>query len=546
MIKIVYKGIHLMTVPFAERYRILEELERTQQVVSYLCRDESYGLEVEVDAIETGECASSDLLQRLRQVLDAALKISTRYAAPLLDWCEEKGHIYVIRERMDGQPVAQILAETGELPRRQVVEIARAAIEALSEAYGRGIYYLGLNPGQLWVDARGQVKVARAGYAWIIEELDGKSSARVSPYRAPETDGAVEGARISDVYSLALIIKQMLPREAASDRLQSLLERCLDPIPSHRPSSPRLLLEELEAIEVGQKPKPPNHPDNGSIPGEDGQEIEDYFKAASSYTLHKESSGRHLLRTVALMLLGGIIGWLIFAATSGTLNHGNNSQLTAAESKETQVTLPDLEGLPAQEAQNVVEKLGLTVELREAPSRLWSAGMVAAQEPAQGSILAEGDLVYLSISSGSNNAEASSAASQGQAQSPPPADSGSQTIADSSSSSPGETATLPGGNSQPTSDKTKAAPLAPRAVPSISTRRGAAPLYVVLDGASSYDPDGRIIRYLWDCGDGTILEGVRAQHVFDPPVIPAQFHVSLQVFDNQGLKASTSLTVEVD
>ncbi|OFW56372.1 MAG: hypothetical protein A2W01_00355 [Candidatus Solincola sediminis] len=521
----------MMKVPFAQRYQILKELERTSCVTTYLCHDGSYGLDVEVDVIEIDKCESIESLERLRQMLDPSLKISSRYAAPLLEWFEEEGCIYLIRESAGGRPVTQVLSETGQLPRQQVVEICRAVTQVLSEAYGRGIFYLGLNPGQLWVDGRGQVKMIRSGYAWIIEELDAKSSVRVSSYRAPETDGAVEGARISDVYSLALMIKEMLPRQDASERLQSLLERCLDPMPSHRPSSPRLLLEELESSD-GDRERPPATPS--------AEETDNYFKFSPlpasikrSGTFVEPPTKRHSWKVLSLILLGGITVWLLFAAISGVLGHGKDSQLAAVESKKTAVTLPDLEGLPAAEAREVLEKLGLLVELREAPSRLWSVGMVAAQEPAQGSILSEGDLIYLSISSGPDNSPASSSAAGAQTQDSAQADLDSQA------------APLPTADPVPTADTQRTTPIAPRAVLSISARRGAAPLHVVLDGSFSHDEDGKIVRYLWDCGDGTVLEGARAQHVFDPLVIPAQFRVSLQVFDNQGLKASTSVTVEV-
>jgi hypothetical protein len=66
-----------------------------------------------------------------------------------------------------------------------------------------------------------------------------------------------------------------------------------------------------------------------------------------------------------------------------------------------------------------------------------------------------------------------------------------------------------------------------------------------MDGSRSYDPDGNIARYVWYCGDGTVLEGVTIQHVYDPAVIPARFQVVLHVFDRDGLSNSSAVTVEV-
>ena len=96
-----------------------------------------------------------------------------------------------------------------------------------------------------------------------------------------------------------------------------------------------------------------------------------------------------------------------------------------------------------------------------------------------------------------------------------------------------------------TPEKLVAPPLPPRSIPTLSTRGGPAPLYVVMDGSNSYDPDGGIARFVWHCGDGIVLEGVTAQHVYDPQVIPARYQVVLQVFDSDGLSHSSAVTVEV-
>lgn len=70
-------------------------------------------------------------------------------------------------------------------------------------------------------------------------------------------------------------------------------------------------------------------------------------------------------------------------------------------------------------------------------------------------------------------------------------------------------------------------------------------MYVSMDGGASFDPDGDIVRYVWHCGDGTVIEGARAQHVYDPAVIPARFRVVLEVYDGGGLHDSSALTLEV-
>ncbi len=65
---------------------------------------------------------------------------------------------------------------------------------------------------------------------------------------------------------------------------------------------------------------------------------------------------------------------------------------------------------------------------------------------------------------------------------------------------------------------------------------------LAFDGSSSYDPDGVVVRYHWDFGDGTTAEGVRVNHTY---VEARQYYVGLAVADDSNATAWTSLTVAV-
>jgi len=527
----------------AERYRVTERLTKGRSLSVFLALDTAYGTEVEVDVLElAAECPVS--VQRLGEILNAAVLVHGSHISSLLAWGrdEEEGVLYMVRERASGAPLSEVLASTRELPREQVTEIVRAVVEVLAEAYGRGLFYLGLNPGQVLLGERGGVKFLRVGFAWILEEMEPESAARVSPYRAPETDGGREGSRTSDVYALAVMVREMLPDESGR-RLESLLQMAVDPLPRRRPSSPRLLLEELEAGEDGaHRGQPGGEAEDIAPPSRSGGGLAFLGdESAPSLVDLSQRPRRHILRNLLLILAGGLVLWLAFAAITGLLR-GKPSEapqyLAAVEEK---ITLPDLQGLTAAEAEEMLEDLGLRCTSREAPSRLWSAGRVAAQEPAEGSPLLRGETVCLVISSG---ADQGATVETGGAQ--PQEEPGSSSAVPPPVAGPSPA--LAPESSQPVSPPRESPPassLPPRAVPAVSANSGSAPLYVALDGSASYDPDGSIVRYVWYCGDGTVIEGSRAQHVYDPAVIPARFKVVLEVYDAGGLSHSSAIMLEV-
>jgi ABC-type transport system substrate-binding protein/PKD repeat protein len=65
---------------------------------------------------------------------------------------------------------------------------------------------------------------------------------------------------------------------------------------------------------------------------------------------------------------------------------------------------------------------------------------------------------------------------------------------------------------------------------------------VSFDGAASYDPDGQIVDWSWDFGDGTYGSGMSINHIFQT----IGYHtVTLELLDDSGLSAAMTLSVRV-
>ncbi len=62
------------------------------------------------------------------------------------------------------------------------------------------------------------------------------------------------------------------------------------------------------------------------------------------------------------------------------------------------------------------------------------------------------------------------------------------------------------------------------------------------DGSESYDPDGTIVSYLWDFGDGAVGAGVNPSHVYNTP---GGYEVTLTVTDDDGATDADDLVITV-
>jgi Tol biopolymer transport system component len=81
-------------------------------------------------------------------------------------------------------------------------------------------------------------------------------------------------------------------------------------------------------------------------------------------------------------------------------------------------------------------------------------------------------------------------------------------------------------------------------VASAAERRnpGASPLKVTFDGMASSDPDGVIVGYAWNHGDGTFGAGPTSDHTY---AAPGTYTATLAVRDDAGATATTTLSVTV-
>jgi hypothetical protein len=65
---------------------------------------------------------------------------------------------------------------------------------------------------------------------------------------------------------------------------------------------------------------------------------------------------------------------------------------------------------------------------------------------------------------------------------------------------------------------------------------------ISLDASSSYDPDGIIVNYTWDLGDGTKKSGIKTIHFYS---VQGTYSIVLTVTDNDGLIDTDKTTAHI-
>lgn len=83
----------------------------------------------------------------------------------------------------------------------------------------------------------------------------------------------------------------------------------------------------------------------------------------------------------------------------------------------------------------------------------------------------------------------------------------------------------------------------PVAAASGSPTSGMTPLVVSFNGSGSYDPDGTIVSYAWNFGDGATAPGIAPSHTY---TTPGTYSARLTVTDNQGASASATVAISAN
>jgi eukaryotic-like serine/threonine-protein kinase len=146
---------------------------------------------------------------------------------------------YLVMEWAEGHTLRELLQQQGKLSQGRAIAIARKICIVLDYIHERGVAHLDLKPENVILDANDEVKLIDFGAAC---EFRARRSFLAAPrpsvtpdYTAPELLKGKKGNERSDIYSLGLILYEMLTGElpfSGVDVATALeLRKKMDPVP---------------------------------------------------------------------------------------------------------------------------------------------------------------------------------------------------------------------------------------------------------------------------------------------------------------------------
>jgi serine/threonine protein kinase/tetratricopeptide (TPR) repeat protein len=267
---------------FASRYEVIEELGKGGMGKVYRVEDKKIKEELALKLIKPEIAADKKTIERFGNELKFARQIAHRNVCKMYDLSEAEGTHYITMEYVPGEDLKSFIRRAGPLSAGKTIYIAKQVCAGLAEAHRLGVVHRDLKPQNVMIDKEGNVRIMDFGIARSLK-AKGVTGAGVMigtpEYMSPEQAEAKEVGKRSDIYSLGVILYEMVsgkvpfegetplsiamrhkseaptdPKELnsqISDDLSSLILKCLEKDKEKRFQSAEEVRSELERIEKG-------------------------------------------------------------------------------------------------------------------------------------------------------------------------------------------------------------------------------------------------------------------------------------------------------
>ena len=201
---------------FAGRYQIIEELGKGGMGKVYKVHDRETNEKVALKLIKPEIASDKKTIERFRNELTTARKISHRNVCRMYDLSKDKDTYYITMEYVSGEDLKNLLRRTDRLTVGKAVFIAKQICEGLTEAHKLGIVHRDLKPQNIMIDRNGEVRIMDFGIARSLHE-ESKTGPGIMigtpEYMSPEQAEANVIDQRTDIYALGIILYEMLTGE---------------------------------------------------------------------------------------------------------------------------------------------------------------------------------------------------------------------------------------------------------------------------------------------------------------------------------------------
>jgi tRNA A-37 threonylcarbamoyl transferase component Bud32 len=204
--------------PHFPQLEIMTCLGRGGMGVVYKARQKSLNRLVALKLLAPERVTDAKFAQRFTHEAQALAALNHQNIVTIHDFGQAGGFYFLLMEFVDGVTLRQAL-KAGRFTPEQALAIVPPVCDALQYAHDHGIVHRDIKPENLLLDREGRVKIADFGIAKILGAtaadvgLAESQPAGTPQYMAPEQKGRGGADHRADIYSLGVVLYEMLTGE---------------------------------------------------------------------------------------------------------------------------------------------------------------------------------------------------------------------------------------------------------------------------------------------------------------------------------------------
>lgn len=281
------------------RYEVIGLLGAGGMGSVYRAHDRELDENVALKVLSREMLAAPGILERFRQEVKLARRVTHLNVARTFDIGEHEGQKFLTMELVEGEPLSRILEREGPLSVRRMLDIAKPICNGLGAAHGAEVVHRDLKPDNILISKDGRVVITDFGIARAFAGSAVKTQGLpigTPAYMAPEqVEGKADIDARADIYALGTMLFEMAtgmrawdgdaalsvavarlmspppdPRDKRADlpdEVAEMILRCMQQRPEERYSSVTEILAAMDALdEAAISHSAPRHPPSSRGP----------------------------------------------------------------------------------------------------------------------------------------------------------------------------------------------------------------------------------------------------------------------------------------